>query len=133
MKPEPVDREAMDLLFGDKAKFLEKVIGWVKETLVAGDEDKLVEALEELESQVTDIDNAGDLDHVGGVDIVMSLLEHPTPKVTLQIQPQILASLFPGPFFSPSRKKLLGIISAGIEQAQLCAHTHIGKKERIAE
>ena len=110
MAPEPVDREAMDLLFGSKASFLEKVsmmgsrasnfishviskpdpsawiailqvVGWVKETVAAGDEDKIVESLEELENQVTDIDNAGDLDSVGGVNVVLELIDHPLPKV----------------------------------------------------
>lgn len=58
------------------------MVGWVKETVAAGEEDKLVEALEELESQVTDIDNAGDLDSVGGVNVVLELLDHPLPKVS---------------------------------------------------
>ena len=64
-----------------QAKFLTKVVEWVKEAVTEGDESKIVEALEELESQVTDIDNAGDLDHVGGVDLVLELLTHPMAKV----------------------------------------------------
>jgi hypothetical protein len=124
MAPEPVDREAMDLLFGSKASFLEKVsmmgsrapnlnprtiskpdpnacvamlqvVGWVKETVAAGDEDKIVESLEELENQVTDFDNAGDLDSMGGVDVVLELIDHPLPKVAPAPSPPLPSHFLP--------------------------------------
>eukprot|EP00285_Hemiselmis_virescens_P018342 CAMPEP_0173393210 /NCGR_PEP_ID=MMETSP1356-20130122/21978_1 /TAXON_ID=77927 ORGANISM="Hemiselmis virescens, Strain PCC157" /NCGR_SAMPLE_ID=MMETSP1356 /ASSEMBLY_ACC=CAM_ASM_000847 /LENGTH=292 /DNA_ID=CAMNT_0014351195 /DNA_START=66 /DNA_END=940 /DNA_ORIENTATION=- len=81
MKPQPVDREAMDALFGSKAKFMEQCVVRVKDAVKAGEVEEIVASLEDLEEQVTDIDNAGDLDHFGGVDLVMKLLGHKMDKV----------------------------------------------------
>eukprot|EP00961_Rhodomonas_salina_P254870 3444616-Rhodomonas_salina.1 len=80
-EPMKLDREVMDAIFGSKVSYLQKSVDWVKESLAAGDEEKLVEALENLEEQVTDIDNANDLDNLGGVEPVVGLLSHPSNPV----------------------------------------------------
>jgi len=82
-QPEKLDMEVMDALFGGKVKFLQTCVKGIHEAVSSGDEDRIVEALHELEEEVTDIDNANDLDHetVGGLDPVIGLLTHSSSRV----------------------------------------------------
>ena len=82
-QPQKLDMEVMDALFGGKVKFLQTCVKNMEEAVSLGDEEKIVEALHELEEEVTDIDNANDLDHesVGGLEPVMKLLTHSSSKV----------------------------------------------------
>ncbi|KAJ1492669.1 armadillo-type protein [Baffinella frigidus] len=81
--PHPVDREALDAIFSSKVSYLQSCVEFLNLAIAGNDSGKLVEALEELENQVTDIDNANDLDSPGvyGLKPVMQLLDHKDPKV----------------------------------------------------
>jgi hypothetical protein len=106
MKPKAFDRDVMDLIFGAKINFLQNAVDGLLKARDSNVEDDLVEALEQLEDQVTgafscdesqilkhlllhelirmcpaDIDNAGDLDTLGGMRPTLDLLEHPSPRV----------------------------------------------------
>jgi hypothetical protein len=110
MKPKAFDRDVMDLIFGSKINFLQNAVDGLLKARDSNVEDDLVEALEQLEDQITgaffrescsfpipkrllvrelirmcpaDIDNAGDLDKLGGMRPTLDLLEHPSPRVRL--------------------------------------------------
>eukprot|EP00960_Hanusia_phi_P023869 704118-Hanusia_phi.AAC.1 len=80
-QPTKIDREVMDALFGTKVKFLQKVVDKLLSSVRQGDAEELVEVLEELEGEITDIDNANDLDKLGGLDPVLELLAHEKREV----------------------------------------------------
>eukprot|EP00802_Teleaulax_amphioxeia_P015418 Tamp_15508.p1 GENE.Tamp_15508~~Tamp_15508.p1 ORF type:complete len:407 (-),score=90.77 Tamp_15508:315-1397(-) len=82
-EPMKLDKEVMDAMFGGKVKFLQVVVQRVRDALKSSDEDELVEALHELEDEVSDIDNANDLDHhtIDGLEPVLQLLSHASPRV----------------------------------------------------
>mmetsp|Transcript_66940 Transcript_66940/g.97931 ORF Transcript_66940/g.97931 Transcript_66940/m.97931 type:complete len:320 (+) Transcript_66940:1-960(+) len=73
----------MDAMFGTKVKYLQTCVKWIHEAVATGDEETIIDALHELEGEVTDIDNANDLDHatVGGLEPVLKLLTHSSPRV----------------------------------------------------
>uniref|UniRef100_A0A7S4H918 Nucleotide exchange factor Fes1 domain-containing protein n=2 Tax=Guillardia theta TaxID=55529 RepID=A0A7S4H918_GUITH len=75
-QPTKIDREVMDALFGTKVKFLQKVVERLLSSVRRDEAGELVEVLEELEGEITDIDNANDLDKVGGLQPVLELLSH---------------------------------------------------------
>jgi len=75
--------QVMDALFGGKVKFLQTCVKRIHAAIASGEEDEIVDALHELEGEVTDIDNANDLDHetVGGLEPVIKLLTNPSSRV----------------------------------------------------
>ena len=75
--------QVMDALFGGKVKFLQTCVKNIHEAIASGEEDRIVDALHELEEEVTDIDNANDLDHetVGGLEPVIKLLTNSSSRV----------------------------------------------------
>lgn len=55
MKPKVFDREVMDLLFGSKINFLQNAVDGLLKARDSNNEDDLVEALEQLEDQITGV------------------------------------------------------------------------------
>ena len=53
MKPKAFDREVMDLIFGSKINFLQNAVDGLLKVRDSNVEDDLVEALEQLEDQIT--------------------------------------------------------------------------------
>lgn len=82
-EPLKLDKEVMDAMFGTKVKYLQTCVKWIHQAVASGDEEKIIDALHELEGEVTDIDNANDLDHatVGGLEPVLQLLTHASPTI----------------------------------------------------
>ena len=53
MKPKAFDRDVMDLIFGAKINFLQNAVDGLLKARNSNVEDDLVEALEQLEDQIT--------------------------------------------------------------------------------
>ena len=85
-EPMKLDKEVMDAMFGTKVTFLQTVVRYLKEAIADADEARIIDALHELESEVTDIDNANDLDHktVDGLEPVLKLLSQPHPSADVR-------------------------------------------------
>mmetsp|Transcript_11420 Transcript_11420/g.17984 ORF Transcript_11420/g.17984 Transcript_11420/m.17984 type:complete len:389 (+) Transcript_11420:97-1263(+) len=80
-QPQKVDREVMEAMFGTKISMLQESVKNLNSANEANEEETLIDALESLEYHCSDIDNANDLDAVGGLSTVLDLMSHSSNAV----------------------------------------------------